>query len=66
MVITVNGKEMSFDDGLTLAGFVADIVFNKDAVVIERNHAVAPRDKWPDIVLKNGDTMEIISFVGGG
>ncbi len=66
MIIRVNGKETVLDHGLTLADFIAAKGFNPLAVVVERNQAVAVRDHWADIILQPGDTLEIVSFVGGG
>lgn len=40
--------------------------WNKEKVVIELNGTIIPPDQYPEILLKNGDELEILQFVGGG
>ena len=35
-------------------------------VAIEHNLAILKRQKFPDVVVREGDTVEIVNFVGGG
>jgi len=37
-----------------------------EKVVVEHNYSVVPREQWGDIVLSDGDNVEIVAFVGGG
>jgi thiamine biosynthesis protein ThiS len=37
-----------------------------DRVAIELNREIAPRDRWAQIELNEGDQLEIVHFVGGG
>jgi thiamine biosynthesis protein ThiS len=37
-----------------------------DRVAIELNSEIAPRAKWTELTIKDGDRVEIVHFVGGG
>ncbi|MGH9602961.1 MAG: sulfur carrier protein ThiS [Terriglobales bacterium] len=37
-----------------------------DRVAIERNREIVSRDRWSEVVLAEGDRLEIVHFVGGG
>jgi len=37
-----------------------------DRVAVELNLDIAPRDRWRETTLKEGDRLEIVHFVGGG
>jgi thiamine biosynthesis protein ThiS len=37
-----------------------------DRVAVELNRDIVTRDRWPDTLLKDGDRLEIVHFVGGG
>ena len=66
MDMTVNGKTETVKDGLTLAGYLAGRNLNPDSLVVELNLAVVPREQFTACVLKDGDCLEIVRFVGGG
>lgn len=66
MDMTVNGKTETVKDGLTLAGYLAEKNLNPDALVVELNLVVIPRENFSTCALKDGDSLEIVRFVGGG
>jgi thiamine biosynthesis protein ThiS len=37
-----------------------------DRVAVELNREIVPRPEWPGTLLKDGDRLEIVHFVGGG
>jgi sulfur carrier protein len=37
-----------------------------DRIVIEHNGVILPRSSWGSVRLTEKDTLEIVSFVGGG
>ena len=37
-----------------------------DRVAVELNREIVPRDRWSETLLKDGDRLEIVHFVGGG
>ncbi|MFZ0899920.1 MAG: sulfur carrier protein ThiS [Candidatus Sulfotelmatobacter sp.] len=71
MKLHINGEERCFPDPVppdpfTLAALIESLNMKSDRVAVELNLDIAPRDRWPDTVLKDGDRLEIVHFVGGG
>lgn len=66
MRLRVNGEEQDLDEGLTLGALLGRLGVRTDAVAVALNLEVVPRSKLPDIVLREGDRVEIVRAVGGG
>jgi sulfur carrier protein len=69
MNLSINGEDRAFPDPttpFTLAALVEIMGMKSDRVAIELNLEIAPRNRWPETILKNGDRLEIVHFVGGG
>jgi thiamine biosynthesis protein ThiS len=66
MTLTINGESRDFPNGITLAALVAQLGMKGDRVAVELNLEIVPRPQWESTVLKNGDKLEIVHFVGGG
>lgn len=62
----VNGKNIEFKRGMTLAEFLAEHNYRAELVAVECNGQIVPRTEFGAAVLKDGDELEIVSFVGGG
>ncbi|OGC04702.1 thiamine biosynthesis protein ThiS [candidate division WOR-1 bacterium RIFOXYA12_FULL_43_27] len=63
MRLTINGKESAYNIEDT-AGLLAVLNLHPENLVIELNGSIIPRGENP--ALKDGDRVEIVSFVGGG
>jgi thiamine biosynthesis protein ThiS len=63
--IRVNGDEREVPDGQTLRALVGSHNLKPEKVAIELNRRLARADKY-DLPLKDGDEVEIVTFVGGG
>ena len=66
MIITINGKPTETTDGSTLQNLLEQLRLDSRQVVIERNQAIVPRQRFAAELLADGDSLEIIQFVGGG
>ena len=62
----VNGKEMNLDDGITIDELLSKIKINKDRVVVEVEGVIVLKDEFSSFKLKENNTIEVVSFVGGG
>ena len=62
----VNGKEMNLKDGITIDELLSEIKFNKERVVVEVDGIIVSRDDFDSFKLKENNTIEVVSFVGGG
>ena len=69
LTLMVNGETRVLDpapDPTSLAAIVALLANNPQLVVAEHNGVIAPRSRWGSIVVKDDDTLEIVTIVGGG
>jgi sulfur carrier protein len=64
--LTVNGDGREARSGSTLADLVTDLGLDVRKVAVEHNLEIAPRSRYSDTVLADGDKIEIVAFVGGG
>ena len=66
MIIKINGKEQAIDKKTNLFELVKEMGLSCDKVVTEHNFRIVPMEEREGIILKENDSLEIISFVGGG
>ena len=69
LTLMVNGETRVLDPApapATLAAVVAQLANNPQLVVAEHNGVIAPRSRWDSILVKDDDTLEIVTIVGGG
>jgi len=66
MRLQINGEQRDFPDGLSVAALVAQLGMKPDRVAVELNLEIVPRANWAATVLKDGDKLELVHFVGGG
>ena len=67
MIITVAGNKKEYKDGLTVAELIeAEKIDNPLYVTVSVNEEFVEGGTFDKAVLKDGDSLEIVSFVGGG
>jgi thiamine biosynthesis protein ThiS len=66
LVIRVNGDERRMASGLTIAEMLGKLGLDHRKVAVERNLEIVPRSTLGDVMVADGDTYEIVHFVGGG
>jgi sulfur carrier protein len=71
MKLHINGEERIFPNPapsaeFTLSFLIESLNMKSDRVAVELNREIAPRHRWSEISLKDGDRLEIVHFVGGG
>ena len=66
MELHVNGDPRRLPDGLTVAQLLETLKIVPERVVVEVNLAILKRAQHPGTVLRDGDQVEIVQFVGGG
>ncbi|MDE6349798.1 MAG: sulfur carrier protein ThiS [Oscillospiraceae bacterium] len=64
-MVKINGEERQ-NAGKTLAEYLATTDYDPKRIAVERNGAIVPKAQYADTVLQDGDTIEVVSFVGGG
>ena len=67
MTITVAGEKKEYKDGLTLPELLAaENVEMPEYVTVSINEEFVEADKKESTVLKDGDNVEFLYFMGGG
>jgi thiazole synthase len=66
IALTLNGELRRFRAHATVADLVRDIGLDPAKVAVERNLEIVSRSTLEDVVLADGDRLEIVHFVGGG
>ena len=64
-MIKINGEEWNIA-GKTVAEYLATTSYNSKRIAVERNGDIVPKSQYGEIVLEDGDSVEVVSFVGGG
>ena len=65
-MITVNGQSMQFDEGIELTLLMEQLGYANKSCAVEVNQILVPHHKRELHVLASGDTIEIVTLVGGG
>jgi thiamine biosynthesis protein ThiS len=66
LTITLNGEPRRISAGMSVADLVAELGLPIKKVAVERNLEIVPRSTLSDVLLAEGDSLEIVHFVGGG
>lgn len=66
MNIRVNGEELAVASGIALDALMQHMKICAEKVVVEYNRRILSAKEWAGICLKEGDALEVVSFVGGG
>jgi len=64
--VTLNDEPRTFAAGATVADLVSALGLGPRRIAVEVNRAIVPRIEYGSTVLHEGDTVEVIHFVGGG
>lgn len=64
--VQVNGKEREVERGLTVVGLLENLGLQPGMVVVELNREILERDSYGGVDVSEGDTIELVHFVGGG
>lgn len=64
-MVKVNGEEMDVN-GRTVTELLDSMEYGSQRVAVEINEVIVPRASYGETVIKDGDTVEVVRFVGGG
>lgn len=64
--IQLNGQKKEIPAAITLAHLLDELKLKPERVAIEVNREIVKRDQWSSCVVQDGDSIEIVHFVGGG
>lgn len=66
MQITFNGDSREITPPVTIAQLLQELQLDPRRVAVELNRDLIPRENHQDVSLAEGDTMEVVTLVGGG
>ena len=66
MQIIFNGKPRELQAGTSIQELLDQLRLDCLQVVVEHNRNIIPRQRLADTALQEGDSLEVIHFVGGG
>ena len=64
-MVKVNGEPKDIA-GKTIAEYLATTNYDMKRIAVERNGDIVSKAQYSETVLKDGDSIEVVSFVGGG
>ena len=66
MTVKVNVQERTLDREMTVAEFVEQEQYTITRIAVEINGEIVPKATYSQVIVHNGDVIEVVSFVGGG
>ncbi len=66
MQIAVNGENREYLTGTSLSELLKSLDIDERYVAVELNLKIVPRSQFSEKLLAENDSLEIVTFVGGG
>ena len=66
MELMVNGEKRTLPEGMAVEKLLERLNVQPERVVVEVNLTIRKRAEHSQTILKEGDQVEIVRFVGGG
>ncbi len=66
MTITVNSKKIELSKETTVSELISSLGKNPQRCVVELNEDAMPYSKFCNIIIKDGDKLEVMQIVAGG
>ena len=62
----LNGTIYHLEQPVILLYLINEYGFKKPRIAVEMNGAIIPKATYEQVTVTNDDTLEVVSFVGGG
>ncbi|MCK4908526.1 MAG: sulfur carrier protein ThiS [Planctomycetes bacterium] len=66
MEVILNGEKKEIAENISVKKLLAALGIKTEQVAVELNLTIVPKTEYENKIIKAGDKIEIISFVGGG
>ncbi|MCK5578374.1 MAG: sulfur carrier protein ThiS [Planctomycetes bacterium] len=66
MEVILNGEKKEIAENISVKKLLAGLGIKTEQVAVELNLTIVPKTEYGNKIIKAGDKIEIISFVGGG
>lgn len=64
--ITLNGETRNVSGAMSVANLLRELGLKPVKIAVERNLAIVPRSTYGEVMVEDGDRLEIVHFIGGG
>ena len=64
-MVRINGQDCE-KTGISVSDYLEQENYNVKHIVVEYNLEIIPKERYAQTILKDGDEVEIVSFMGGG
>ena len=64
-MVRINGEDLDVG-GKSVAEYLNSAGYDLMRVAVELNGDIVPKAQYCDTIFKDGDNVEVVSFVGGG
>ena len=65
-MITVNGKQIQLTSEMSVADYLEQNNYQINRIAVEMNEEILPKYSYSETMLKDGDRLKVVTFVGGG
>lgn len=65
-MVKINGQEVTFGKEISVTEYLEENGYQIRRIAVELNGEILPKYQYSDTMLKDRDSMEIVTFVGGG
>ena len=62
----LNGTIYHLEQPVTLLDLLSEYGFQTQRIAVEMNGTIIPKTTYDQVTVTNDDTLEVVSFVGGG
>jgi sulfur carrier protein len=66
ITVSINGVARQLPDSTDIAALIEEMGLTGKRIALERNGEIVPRSSFSQLVLADGDKLEIVVAVGGG
>ena len=65
-MIPVHGKQIQLTSEMRVADYPEQNNYQINRIAVEMNEEILPKYSYSETMLKDGDRLEVVTFVGGG
>ena len=65
-MVRINGTEREYKPGMSVLQLLEEMGYSITRVAVEKNGEIVPKNRLSDTYLEDEDSLEVVSFVGGG
>ncbi len=66
ITVKINGQQETWEQPITVQQYLQAQGHTAERVAVEQNGRIVPKSTYAVQQIQDGDTVEVVSFVGGG